>query len=153
MDQTSTTTEELPDIPMSEFEGLCKKAWEQKAKADALQEQADAESAELTLMKNKILSYMEKYDKTNHKVSGFGQFIVKEMFSVSMPKDPEKKEALFTYLKDKGQFEDLITINSATLNSYWKQELEEAKQEQRGDFAIPGLDDFKSYKQLTMRKG
>ena len=53
--------------------------------------------------------------------------------------DDIAREKFFNYLKGKGVFEQMITINSRTLNAFAKVELETANEEGVLDFQIPGL--------------
>lgn len=80
--------------------------------------------------------------KSSYK-SEFGTIVRVEKKRVSLPETPEDKEAFIAYLKERGEFERMITFNSNTLNSFYKQEEEVAKES--GDpmdalnFSIPGI--------------
>ncbi len=83
-------------------------------------------------------------------VSKKGIFSYKAESSWKVPKTNEERELFFTYLKEKGLFDQMISVNSASLNSWAKQE----EQAFEGlDFQIPGLE--KSGIRLTpsLRKG
>ncbi len=71
--------------------------------------------------------------------------------SVATPKTEAERLAFFGYLKKIGEFDNLITVNSQTLNSWYKAELQAA--EQRGDieFDVPGLN-VTTVPTLTVRK-
>lgn len=71
--------------------------------------------------------------------------------SVKFPKDPEVKEALREYLLAKEAFDGMWSINSATLNSWFKAEKEVAEAEGRY-LDIPGLEPT-SDTILQFRKG
>lgn len=62
-----------------------------------------------------------------------------ERSSYKLPSSPEEKEALFNHLRNKGLFEGMVSINYNTLNSWAKEEYDNAKK--KGDifFTIPGL--------------
>lgn len=77
---------------------------------------------------------------------------VQQKTSVKVPKSPEQREAFFGYLKERGVFEDLITVNSQTLNSWYNAEKEEFDKTNPEVFAIPGLDDVNDYTTLSVRK-
>lgn len=59
--------------------------------------------------------------------------------SIKTPKSPEDRAAFFGYIKSKGLFDDMITVHSATLNSFYKDEFDQAKARGDADFKIPGL--------------
>jgi len=52
------------------------------------------------------------------------------------PQDPASKKLFTDYLKMKGDYEDLVSVNSQRLNSYAKQEILASKEL---DFQVPGL--------------
>lgn len=56
-----------------------------------------------------------------------------------VPKTPAEREAFFAYLRERGLFDHMVTVNSQTLNSWLKEEMRNA--EERGDigFEVPGL--------------
>lgn len=68
-----------------------------------------------------------------------GKIVVAFRTSVKTPKTPEDKEAFYTYLKNRGLYDSMISVNSQTLNSLYKAEFEEAMNRGESDFAIPGL--------------
>jgi transcriptional regulator of heat shock response len=75
----------------------------------------------------------------------------KEKTSVRMPKTPEQREALFNYLREQGIFEQLVSINSQTLQSWYKHEVE--ARETAGQVGnIPGIEDVTTYTDLWIRK-
>ena len=78
-------------------------------------------------------------------------FIVQSKTSALIPRTPDDRAAFFQYLKEQGVYNDLITVNSATLNSYVKEE--EALATGRGEleFKVPGVV-INYYKQLSVRK-
>lgn len=84
--------------------------------------------------------------------SSFGKIVIQKRFSVRQPKDPEEREKFFNYLREKGLFEDMVSVNSMTLNAYYKQELETARQEGNFDFAIPGLSEPTVVEYVTLRR-
>jgi len=68
-----------------------------------------------------------------------GNFSFKDVQSYKVPKDDESRELFFKYLREKGVFNNLITVNSMTLNSFANQEEELALEEGNFDFQIPGI--------------
>lgn len=68
------------------------------------------------------------------------------------PKTPGERESFFSYLKQQGVYENMITVNSQTLNAWAKEE--EAAAVSRGDlaFEIPGLGQPTTTPTLTLRR-
>jgi hypothetical protein len=96
------------------------------------------------------MGIMTECGKEKYVVQGFGTLYFSNRMSVTMPKNPEDREAFFNYLKEKGAFDGLITVNSMTLNSFYKQEAEIANSP---DFKIPGIGTPTLIKTLNMRRG
>lgn len=76
---------------------------------------------------------------------------MKEKTSVKVPKSPEDKAAFFGYLREQGVFDDLATVNSATLNSWYRAELEVRRASGKSE-EVPGLGSVTSYYDLSVRK-
>lgn len=76
----------------------------------------------------------------------------KDKQTVSMPKEPAQRRAFFEHLREKGIFEDMVTINHQTLNAWFKREQEEAEDRGDVDYRVPGIDEVKTYSDLSVRK-
>lgn len=61
--------------------------------------------------------------------------------SVRVPKTAEDRKAFFDYLKSRNVYEQMITVNSQTLNAFYQGEYEVAQDTGNQDFKIPGIDD------------
>ena len=79
-------------------------------------------------------------------------FYPQEKESVRIPKDEESKEKFYSWLKEQGLFDSMISVNSQTLNSLYKAKAEEALKDGILDFKIAGIDEATTYKQLRIRK-
>lgn len=72
--------------------------------------------------------------------------------SVKTPKTLEDREKFFSYLKERGVYDSMISVNSQTLNSFYKSEIELAQQEGRDGFEVPGLNEVTIQETLSFRK-
>lgn len=72
--------------------------------------------------------------------------------SVKTPKTPEQKKAFFDYLKSIGRYDELVSVNSQSLNSFYKEQLELAKEEGKEDVEIPGLTEVSINPNLSFRR-
>jgi hypothetical protein len=70
-----------------------------------------------------------------------------------MPSDPDARSQFFGFLKSEGIFEDMITVHSARLNSFYDERFEAAKAAHATDFKIPGIEPGAHYKTISLRKG
>ena len=82
----------------------------------------------------------------------FGSFSKQARTSYKVPKTDEERRAFFEYLKEKGTYENMRTVNSMTLNAWAKQEFEAAALDGDMDFRIPGLDEPTISEYISMRK-
>ena len=75
--------------------------------------------------------------------------LVQEKKSVRVPKEPEARDAFFDYLKAIGAFDDMITVNSRSLNAWYKEQ--EANSEAL-EFRVPGIEPPTVYTEVSLRK-
>lgn len=80
-----------------------------------------------------------------------GSVYISERYAVKFPNDSLVKEQLQEYLKQRGAFDAMWSINYASLNAFYKQEVERAKE--NGELLdIPGMNPILT-KTLNHRKG
>lgn len=89
---------------------------------------------------------MERFDADSCTVSR------QERTSWRVPKEPAAKRAFFDWLKDKGVFEDLVTVQSQTLNALCREEERLALDRGEVMFRVPGLEEPTVYETLSVRK-
>jgi hypothetical protein len=119
---------------------------EEKAKAVAL----DLHN-KIAQCERQIVAYLTECRKTNWKVEGIGQVSIRNNFTVKNPKTPDDKKAFFDYLKERGLFEDLATVNHQTLNAFYKSE--RAQAEGDATFNIPGIEAPTLHQGVAFKKG
>lgn len=59
--------------------------------------------------------------------------------SVKVPKTDEERQKFFAYLKGLGVYDQMVGVNSQTLNAFYRDQLKVAQEEGKLDFEIPGL--------------
>ena len=144
-------TQENQNVSVEQFDGICKATFEQRLVCEEIEAKLSEENKKLEELKNKLVKLLEATNRDSWK-SPYGTVSRVERTSITMPKDPESKEKFFAYLKNKGIFENLITIHSQTLNSWYKQEKEVAESEGNFHFKVEGLPEPKTTYTLSMRK-
>ena len=87
---------------------------------------------------SKMREILEQAGMTSYK-SPFGTTSISYRTSVKTPKTAEDRAKFFEHLKKLGLYDNMVTVNSQTLNSFYKSELEQAKERGDSDFEIPGL--------------
>jgi hypothetical protein len=122
-----------------------------RANLDGIRKAEKEASEDVKKIEASLLAVFEEQDLEKFSVKGLGTVSTRNNFSVSVPKG-DSKEIFFNWLKEKGDFENLITVNSMTLNAYYKDEMAKAVEEGNVDFHIPGLEEPKLYKTLQLRK-
>jgi hypothetical protein len=138
----SVTVEEL-DLFIAEM-AVLRSSIEQDKEALSIQEKLYAE------MGQRAAKFLEELGRTSYK-SQHGTVIRKEAWRYSLPKTEEDREAFFQYLKDKGVFDQLITVNSNTYNSFIRAEVEAADDPMA--VSIPGVPAAQLYVRCDFLKG
>ncbi len=141
---------------LDKFTEEVREIWKQKKIVDELKDRLKEEVGQLEEKKREALKKLEAAELDKYNVPGFGTISRVKKFSVRVPKDRESKKALFKYIHDtRGEdvLENMLSINSATLNSFYKEERKEAIDRGDIDWCIPGIDEPEVYWQLGMRKG
>jgi hypothetical protein len=87
---------------------------------------------------------LEKYSAK----SGTFTFRMQQGFKV--PADMESKNKFFEFLQSKGVFDELVTVNSQTLNAWAQAEIEAAEVAGNFDFTVPGLEKSAPRPKYTM---
>jgi len=128
---TTLTVEELKEQIEKSFK--LKKAYED---AKGLSDKAHYEYQNASLKAATMLENLG-LDKFH---SESGTFSYKYEQSFKVPKDPESKQLLFDWLRERGLYDTAISVNSMTLNSLLKAEEGNAIEEGDLDFKVPGIE-------------
>jgi len=116
-------------------------------------EEADALSkglyAEFKRLQEEHVSRLEGLGKTSYKTDA-GLFSYSVVENVKL--DPEGKEEFWNFLRERGLFEQMISVNSNTLNSFAKEEFRAMEAAGELDPQIPGLVKMEPYFKPSMRK-
>jgi hypothetical protein len=109
--------------------------------------------AKLKEQEAKVISMLEKTGKKRY-VSDAGNATLVQELSVQTPKTPEQKRAFFSWI-ERNLGEDArdvyMTVNSRTLNSFYKEQTELAAM--RGEvLSVDGLEDPITVTKLSFRK-
>lgn len=103
----------------------------------------------------KILSLLNRAKKSKYFVDGLGTMIVVRTEVVTTPKTIEAKKEFFKYLRDISDdvFYALVSVASPTLNSWYKQKVEEAQNAGKLlGFQVPGIEAPTTRETLSFRK-
>lgn len=97
-----------------------------------------------------LLKMLEASELNSINAHGY-TFYINSSMSVTTPKSYEDKQALFNFLKERGIFDDYISVNSKSLNSLYNKLAEEALENGIIEFKMPGIEEPKEVKTLRLR--
>lgn len=144
----------MDQVTLAELDDLTRLIFEQREACEVLEGLLKDRNKKLESLQSKMISVLDRFGRSNYDVPGVGKLMVAERSYVGLPKTPQDKEAFYGYLKDKGVFDEMISVNSNTLNSYYKREREIAREEGHAlDFKIPGISEPSTSTTLRMTKG
>lgn len=137
-------------ISLAEATSLLDELWLAKKSVEEAEEVSEARKKVYRELKDRVLSVLdaaciERLEGTACKVTRV------ERTSVKVPAEQDARDQFFSYLKDRGLYDSLITVNSQTLNAMYRRECEAAFE--RGELApeIPGLAEPTIYYDLQVR--
>jgi hypothetical protein len=99
---------------------------------------------------SELIQIMESMDMKNFAGSK-GKVEFRTVDYVSNPQTEEDRTAFYDYLKQNGEFEDMVSVHHQKLNSYFNAKLEQAISE-GSEFHIPGLE-VKQRKEIRKGRG
>lgn len=142
-------------MEIAAFETLIGEAYALDAEIEELERTVmDPKRQRLEELEAKILQTLADHEMTSYK-STHGTIVRSLRYSVRTPKTLEEKTAFFDWLhKSKGRdvYWTYVSINSASLNAFYKAEMKAAKESGDFDFKIPGLAEPEATPVLSRRK-
>lgn len=142
-------------MEIAAFETLIGEAYALEAEIEAYERDVlKPKKAKLDLMEGQILQTLADNELTSFK-SSHGTVVRSTRYSVRTPKTIEEKTAFFEWLnKSKGRevYWTYVSVNSQSLNSFYKAEMEAAKEAADFDFKIPGIGEPEATPVLSKRK-
>ncbi len=144
----------VDQVTLKELDQLTTDIFNQRAMCELIEDDLKTHNKKLESLQGKMISILDRFGRSNYDVPGVGKLVVAERSYVGLPKTPQDKEAFYAYLKEKKVFDEMISVNSQTLNSYYKHEREIAREEGHAlDFKIPGIGEPSTSTTLRMTKG
>jgi hypothetical protein len=126
----------MSNITIKELDDLCKEVVKTREDYDAAAKTSAEFDAIHKKTKGKLLEALKKADKKSYTVDGLGTISKVERLKVSVPKDIDSKREMINYFLAQGDniSSKLLTVNSMSLNSWFKQEAEN-----NPAFELPGI--------------
>ena len=126
----------MSELTIKQLDSMIQECFRLKEQYTDAKKVASDYYAKLEEMQQHCIAALQSVEKTSYS-SPYGNFRYSVRESFRTPKTLEAREAFFAYLKSKGLFDSMITVNNATLNSWAKQEVESCPEL---DMQIPGLE-------------
>jgi len=137
------------ELTVVELDQMVDKSFELQKEYKKAKKLSGVAYAELEEHKANLIQALFDLGKTKYSTdSGTFAYTVDEKFRV--PKDTENREKFFAHLKEKGVFENMITVPSATINAWAQVEVEANKD--NWEYSIPGLEKCPPTFKASMRK-
>lgn len=151
MDLTEWDAAGKEPVDIEHVNGLCARAFQIRDEKAALAKQEKTLNEELAEIKRELVeifnaSKLDGFDASQGRVS------LKNYFGVKTPKSVADKKAFAKYLEKKKIFWEMMSFNSAQVNSFFETEMEIAKQAGDVDFEIPGLGEKSHSQDVSFRK-
>lgn len=143
---------EVQSITVEQLTRQCQKIADLRWEESQLSMTKKKITEELEIAEKEMLEMLTASNLKNFKSSA-GLVSITHRTSVKTPKTEEDRQAFFEFLKSKGLYDSMISVNSATLNSFYKAEFEEAKERGDDDFEIPGIKEVTIDQNLSFRRG
>jgi len=141
-------------ISVNDMETVARQLAEKRLDVEEKKKPYSQAYAELEELEQKIAGMLKELGKDSYK-SEFGTISRVTSWRFNLPQTPEAKAAYFEFLKQKGIFEQMATVNANTHNSFCLEEWNAAKQRdpmEALNFRIPGIEEAKTRETISFRK-
>jgi len=128
----------IEQTTLAELDSLVQDMYTVKQDIDLMESGVDKKKKTLDALKQKIDKILEAHNKKSYDTE-YGKVIRTERRFFTVPKEYEKRHMFFDYLKDRGEFDALITVNHQTLNGWASRLVDEEREQGNTDFKVPGL--------------
>jgi len=128
-------------ITVDEMNELAKSIREQEEKYEAAKKEATAQFNALEKLENLMGKALLDLGQDKFQTP-YGTMVLTKRTSFKVPKLEEDRAIFFEKLKEMGVYEDMITVNSATMNGFLKDEYKaaEARGEDMVVYRFPGVE-------------
>jgi len=142
----------MDETTLIQFKKVVTQLYTQREVVDRISDSLDIESKKLEALKSKIVFMLDESGMEKFHTPGVGTVSVRNRFTVTTPKSLEDKEKFFQWLRERGIFTEVVSVNSQKLNSLYQEEIEKSLADGEPDFSIPGIPEPKVIKTLSIRK-
>jgi hypothetical protein len=138
-------------VTIAELSAACEQMYALKDEMKALEAAVKEKQSAYSDIERRVLATFEAHNLSNFECTS-GKVIRSNRVSVKQPASPEAKAAFFEYLRSKGIFEEMVSVNSKTLAAYVKREIDQAELDGNMGFVPPGLERPTRFEFVALRK-
>lgn len=145
--------EEAKGVTVAQLDNLVEEMRQHKIAIEKKNIELTAMNKIMASMEGKIVQYLKELGRTKYETP-YGTVSIRGSWRVNLPEKGQAMAEFFEYLKGKGIFESMATVNSASLNSFYMDEWESSKKTGEGmTFTIPGVPAPTYFEKMSFRKG
>lgn len=139
------------EITVDVLERVSKACYDYKKQASEFDKQKKEANIQKDVVQELLGNLMDKLEITSYK-SKSGTISKNEQPNYRLPQDDDSRKKFFSYLKEKGVYDTMITINSRSLQSYIKQEVELMELDGKFDELPDGIEETEYRTVYSLRK-
>lgn len=141
---------DTPTVTVADLDKLAESIKAQRDKIEQMEAALTVENKALQQMMDSASAYLKELDRENYKAPGGTIYQVKK-WQFSLPKTDEGKTAFFQWMKERGIYDQYVSVNHNSFSSLCEQE--RAAAEKQGEFFnVPGVEQPKLYETTRFRK-
>lgn len=145
----------MSELTISQWEEMIGQAYALDAEVDRIEAEtlAPVKKARDALYE-KILGHLAQQEMSSYKCK-HGLVVRTRRYSVRVPADYQAKQKFFHWLHTQGEdlYWKMMTVNSQSLNAFYKEQMELAKETGDLNFEMPGIGEPTLMESLSLRKG
>ena len=136
-------------ITVAQLDELCREVVRSREDYEAAKKTSNEYDAIHKKAKGALMDALTKLDRKSYSVDGLCSITKVEKLKVNVPKDPEARKEMINYFLSKGEniSSKYLTVNSMSLNSWYRQEAENDPL-----FELPGVGEPTLDEYLQVRK-
>lgn len=127
-------------VTVAELDQLVEALAKKKVEIEQAEDVVKGLNKEYATLNGRVTAYLKELNRTDYQTP-LGKLKIVEKWSVTLPKTAEEKTAFFDFLRERGLFDSMATVNANSLNAFYMREWKEC--EDRGEdpmtFSMPGI--------------
>jgi len=140
MEEMDLPLEQTNEVSLAEMDALVSALFAKKQEIEEAEAVVSELNKALMQIQMKLTDALKAHGRESYSHPA-GRINIIQQWRYKMPQSYDGKDKLYNWLKSKGDYEGLITINANTFNAYCKREEEaHVSSGKEGLFEIPGVE-------------